>query len=253
MSLTTSPQSPVRRSPRGRSPARRALGVEFRLEADQFRGMLVLCAALLVISVLWTDVITFLAGIWAALSWYRYGRTDSPQHRALVAGLGLSRGDRLRARVLLVIIESLVLIAAGALGGIIAQWRGHGSEQILADQGMSAPVQVVLYILGTAVTLLVVALGVGKECMTRRPSGVMFGITMLVYIAGVIVSGALTATIGWIRWTETGPTQFIPRPLGIAVSLAVVVVLAAVLAWRVRAWVRSLDEPGAGARRTGPR
>lgn len=222
---------------------RRAVGVEARLHADQLRGMAILSVISLLLACFVSDFFSSLAVVWAALGWYRWGRTDSPERGALIAALGISRAARLRARVLLVVAESAALVMVGAGGGLLRWWNGDPVNALLATGSTSVLSQLGLYVLGTVLNLLVVAVCVGRECMTRTPSRWMSGVTLLVYLAGMIISAVLTGVTGWVRQEGERMSLLSPTGWSIAIALGMVVLLTVVLRQRVGAWVRSLNGP----------
>lgn len=249
MTATARRLRPVGRRAGGIHPAIRAARVDLRLQREAFAGSMILTAGALVLAVLSSELLTAYAPLWAALAWQRYGRGDTTAAVTLVASLGISRADRVRGRVLLVGLESAVLVVVTTIGTVIGTFRGDRvSMAPLTDELGGAPgavATVVAIAVLPVIALALVAMSVGRECTTRRPGWGMFGITLVVYFAALLVAGlGVAAPAAVVQAT-------VPQPWGTVCAVAIYGVTAALalllLRSRVRSWIRALNTRGEGA------
>src|SRR5699024_2806682 len=112
-------------------PAERRLGLavrtELRLNSVRALTTAMLCAAALIWAAVSTAHFNGLLTLWAALAWYRYGRADGVEREELRASLGLSRADRIRGRVVLVLAERAAVVATVAAGAVFSVALGRDS------------------------------------------------------------------------------------------------------------------------------
>ncbi|EWS82055.1 hypothetical protein BF93_13475 [Brachybacterium phenoliresistens] len=241
-----------------RTRALRALRLELRLHRETVAGTVAFSVIALLAAGLLTDILIWVAPLWAALLWYRLGREDVEQAADLRAGLGLSRADALRGRAALVVLLSLVLTVVTAVGTGIADAVGmDGATSLVVlggtAEGPVAPVPLVLPIeaLTIGLQLTVTGLIVGKECTTRRPSAWMWPLSLISYGGAVLLTSLLAMAGGFLvlqlmHLTELPFEQGI-RLFGLAqiVLLAILLVLALqLLRRRVRVWAGALDAGG---------
>lgn len=224
-----------------RERTRHTLRVEFGMHRGQYLSTLVLALLSLLIAVLWTDALTALAPLWAALAWQRHGRDRTAADDDLAAALGVSRADRIRGRALGIAAESAMLVAVWLLGGIVADLRGH-SAGTFGVGGLPSGVggAVVMVCLSALVIVLVLALVggvVGQECLVRRPGWGMYGITVIVLIGASIVSALVVLGAGALSGGALPPEWTALAVLAVVAPLAVLGLRA-----RIRRWIRELDE-----------
>lgn len=224
-----------------RERTRHALRVELGVHRGQYLSSLVLGLVSLLLAALWTDGLSALAPLWAALAWQRHGRDQTAADDDLAAVLGVSRADRIRGRALGIAAESAMLVAVWLLGGVVADLRGHSVGTFGAD-GLPGNVggAVVMVCLSALVIVLVLALvggAVGQECLVRRPGWGMYGITVIVLIGAVIVSALVVLGSGALSGGALPPEWTALAVLAVVAPLAVLGLRA-----RIRRWIRSLDE-----------
>ena len=109
-------------------PIRQAMLMELRLNNGRFGTAIVLCVLCLVLAATVTDALVAVLPIWAALAWYRYGRADTASRAELRASLGLSRADRVRWRVALIGLETLLLLLTSALAPFAVTATGRATS-----------------------------------------------------------------------------------------------------------------------------
>lgn len=223
-----------------------ALRTELRLNAGRFATTLVACAAMLFWAVLDSDQLSGILTLWAALAWYRYGRADTIERDELRASLGLSRADRVRGRVLLVLAEQAVVVLTVAASAVVSVLLGRetaGGAAPFSFSGDPSGSQLWIVLAGTlfsTVVLLATGMGVGGECTRRRPGRSVAVLSVLTYfVAGVLLSIPLLLVMIVLNvdpWDGT---------LGTPVTAAVLVVAALLLLLglraRARCWIRELD------------
>lgn len=228
-----------------------AVIVELRLNAGRVATTLIACAVALLLALFLTDQYAGLLTIWAVLAWYRYGRADTIERGQLRASLGLSRAEKVRARLVLIGAEHAAVIATVAAGAVISVLLGRdtagGAAPFFVSGAPSDPQLPILLVgaLFSAVTLLLTSILVGGECTVRRPGRSMAVLSVLIYfLAGMLLTIPLMLT-GISLGLELGSGQLATVMFG---SLLAVVGVALVIALRARArsWIRDLDSGRAG-------
>lgn len=230
-----------------RSPRGRAVIADLRLNRDQIAGTVLLAAGALVVLALGSDLLTSLAPLWAALAWYSLGRADTLEVRALRAGLGISRGDALRARVLVVGGVSALMVLLATIGAAVTAVRDPSSVQpalaIPGGDAGGAAWTCVIDALFCCLVLVFTALSVGRECVTRRPGWGMFGITLLSLVGSAFAAALTTwAPLVLVELAADAPRSAVLTEVG-AVVVLILELCGAVwlLRRRIRGWIRSLD------------
>lgn len=230
---------------------RQALAMDLRLNSGRFATTLLLCLLSLVVAVLGSDALMAVLPIWAALAWYRYGRGDTIEREELRAGLGLARADRVRGRVALIAVESALLILTTSLWLLLAPTLDLGVSirpgptfTVSGPPGLSEVVLVLVGAVQSVLVLLLTAIVVGGECVTRRPGAAAAVVTCLVYLGAGLLSAGLALPLGM---TGLSGDPLLPYLLIGAASAVVSGVLVLVLRRRVRTWIGLLDS-GAAAR-----
>lgn len=225
---------------------RRALAADLRLNLTTVGGMIALAVLAILLSAFAASLTAFFCLVWAVLAWYRYGRTGSAQRDLLLAGMGLSRADRVRGRVALVGIESAMLWAAWLICTVVGL-RTAGPDDLSPDLVEHPVLTTISGALAVILILLIVALLVGRECVVRRPGWGMFGLSLLsgmgaAIIAGIISAASIAALTG--SWNVLLAVR--PSTAWISATALVVLILltALLLRSRVRAWIRALDAGG---------
>lgn len=224
-------------------PTVRAARVELRLQLEAFAGSMILAALALVVAIVSTPFLTGLAPLWAALAWQRYGRADVPEAVAFKAALGISPAERVRGRVALVGLETLVLILVATAGTVIGMVRGDGGSMAPLSDALGGPWGAVLtafcVVLGSITVLSLVGVSVGRECTTRRPGWGMFAISLVVFFGASLLSALVVLLPAEIL------QAVMPRPWGTVCVVAYLLVAATFallfLRARVRSWIRGLD------------
>lgn len=223
-----------------------ALRTELRLNAGRAAITLLACAVALVWAAISTDQFSGVLTLWAALAWYRYGRADTIEREELRASLGLSRADRVRARVVLVLAEQAAVVTTVAACAVLSVRLGRASTGGAAPFSFSGdPSGPQLWIvlagaLFSAISLLGAGVVVGGDCTTRRPARSMAVLSLLTYfLVGLLLTIPLllvTIVMNIDPWGGTLGTQ-------VTAGLLAVAVLALMLALRtrVRRWIRALD------------
>lgn len=243
MSTDTRPGTPTETAASRRRALRRALAVDLRLNADRFGGTLVTCGLFLLLSVVLTGGFADLLPLWAALAWYRYGRADTVERDELRASLGMSRADRLRGRVALIALESLVILLAAGAASLLAKALGSDDGSVASaaiPAGASLVLESVISTLTSAVILLLVGIWVGGDCLTHRPGRSMAVLSVLVFGLTAVL-GALVLSLPLMVLTTFGIDAGVPSILAPLGLLVVVVLLALLLRARMHAWLRQLD------------
>ncbi|MFC0675943.1 hypothetical protein [Brachybacterium hainanense] len=235
--------------------AMRALRVELRLHRETVAGTVVFSVIALLAAGLLTDILIWVAPLWAALLWYRLGREDEEQSADLRAGLGLSRADALRGRAALAVLLTLGLTVVTAIGTGIADAVGmDGATSLVAlgstIEGPVAPALLSLPIqaLTIGLQLTITGLVVGKECTTRRPGTAMWLLSLISYGGAVLLTSLLAAAGGVLALQLTNLVDLPVEQQIQLFGLAQIVLLATLLAValhllrrRVRAWAGALD------------
>ncbi|MFC0675942.1 hypothetical protein [Brachybacterium hainanense] len=235
---------------------RRALRVEARLHREMLGGTVILGAAVMILAGLVSDAPRTLLPLWAVAAWYRLGRHDGADRAVLNAGLGLSRVDALRARLILVGLDAAVTLAFLAASGVLAVLSGHdtsgsGTSALVAGHGLAdALLGVPAEVLWTAAALVLTAVMVGRASTTRRPgigavllaaaSGL--GAYLLVALVLMAVGAVGGILLGVVRGTDAAPVGDLPMWAGIFTALLACLVLG--LLWlrrSIRGWIRDLD------------
>lgn len=225
---------------------RQALVMELRLNRGRFGASVLLCALCLILAFTFTDALMVVLPLWAALAWYRYGRADTIEREELRASLGLSRADRVRGRTALISVETMLLILTTAVWLLLAQALtivtsiGPGPTfTISGPPGLREIVLVVAGSLQSAVVLLLTAIGVGRESVTRRPGLAMAMLSLAVYFGAGLLS-SIVVGIPMAALAQTGAV-LMPYLVTIVILLVIGSVLGLLLRGRVRAWIRRLD------------
>ena len=232
-------------------PIRQAMLMELRLNNGRFGTAIVLCVLCLVLAATVTDALVAVLPIWAALAWYRYGRADTASRAELRASLGLSRADRVRGRVALIGLETLLLLLTSALAPFADTATGRATSvepgPTFTVQGPPGLPQAALVLVGLAMSALVLVITailalVGKTMLQRGQTpqpkeNVMKDVEAIkqgVIRMPLVALGLGDVSLGWYLLAGAG---------------AVVLLAAAllVLRRRVRRWIRDLDS-GAAAR-----
>ena len=147
-----------------------ALRTELRLNAGRVATTLILCAAALAWAAIATDQYAGLLTLWAALAWYRYGRADTIEREELRASLGLSRADRVRGRVMLVLAEQAAVVLTVAAGAVLSVGLGResvGGAAPFSFSGDPSGSQLWIVLAGalfSAMALLGTGIVVGGDC-----------------------------------------------------------------------------------------
>lgn len=235
----------------GRGGPRRAVAAELRLNASRVAGTLLACAVALLLALVHSDVYSGLLTLWAALAWYRYGQADTVEREELRTSLGLSRADRVRARVALIAAETAAVIATVTAGAVISVLRGRetvGGGAPFSVTGDPTDPQIPIVLVGmlfSTLTLILTAIAVGGECTVRRPSRSMAVLSVVVYF----LTGGLLAIVTMLPAMLisfdpfAGPDSTVLFGMLLA---AVGLVLVLVLRARLRNWIRDLDSGPAG-------
>lgn len=225
---------------------RRALVMELRLNSGRFTASVLLCVLCLILAFTLTDGLMVVLPLWAALAWYRYGRADTVEREELRASLGLSRADRVRGRVALISVETTLLILTAAIWLLLAPVLsidpsiGPGpSFTVQGPPGLPEAVLVVAGSLQSGVVLLLTAIGVGRECVTRRPGLAMAVLSVVVYFAAGLLSSIVVGLP--LAVLDLSGALIMPYLLVIALLLVLGAVLALVLRRKVRTWIGQLD------------
>lgn len=233
-------------------PIRQAMLMELRLNSGRFGTAVALCVLCLVLAATITDALVAVLPIWAALAWYRYGRADTAARAELRASLGLSRADRVRGRVALIGLETLLLLLTAGLAPFVSTETGRAISvepgPTFAVQGPPGLPQAVLVLVGlamSALVLVITAIVVGGDCLTHRPARSMAVLSIVVYLgAGMLWSAAIGVPLVALSLGEAPLGWYLLVGVGAAVVLAAALL---VLRRRVRRWIRALDS-GAAAR-----
>lgn len=233
-------------------PLHRTLEIELRMQTAQIGISAVLGALSVVLAATITDGLLGLLPIWAALAWYRHGRADTADRRQLRAALGLSRADAVRGRVALIAVESAGLILCLMLGTVLARLLAHRSTVLpgptvswAPPPGMPLGVELLTAAAHVILVLLLTAVVMGGEGVTRRPGRGVLLTGLVVYLgAGLLVAVPLVLVMAAVQLDGLGTGAQLLLAAGIAACDAL---LALVLRRRVRVWIRQLDSAGAPA------
>lgn len=231
-------------------PIRQAFLMEFRLNSGRFGFSMALCVVSVAAAATVTDGLMTVLPFWAALAWFRYGRADTIERAELRAGLGLSRGDRVRGRVALIGVESIILLLTSEIWLLTAPVLDFGTTvRPGATFGISGPPdlsELVIVLVGTvqaAFVLLITAIVVGGDCVTHRPARSMAVLSILVYLgAGLLSTVVVGLPLGMLELSG-GPEM--PYLVAGAGTVVVIAVLVLVLRRRIRAWIGLLDSGAA--------
>jgi hypothetical protein len=233
-------------------PLRKAMLMELRLNSSRFGTAVALCVLCLVLSATITDALVAALPIWAALAWYRYGRADTASRAELRASLGLSRADRVRGRVALIGLETLLLLLTAALApfattatGRVVSVEPGPTFTVQGPPGLPQAVLVGVGLAMSALVLVITAIVVGGDCLTHRPAWSMGVLSFVVYLgAGMLCSAAIGVPTVALELGEVSLGGYLLVGVGVLVLLAAALL---VLRRRVRRWIRALDS-GAAAR-----
>ena len=231
-----------------------ALRTELRLNAGRLATTLAACAAALLGAALFTDQLSGVLTLWAVLAWYRYGRADTIEREELRASLGLSRADRVRGRVLLVLAEQAVVVLTVAASAVLSVQLGRATAggaapfSFTGDPSGSQLWIVLAGMLFSMTTLLATGIIVGGDCTTRRPGRSIALLSVLTYfLVGVLLSLPLMLATIVMNIDE------FDGALGTLVTAGLFALAALALLLGLRAtarrWIRELDSsPRAVAR-----
>lgn len=238
------------------TPLHRIFEIELRLQTAQIGTSAVLGVLAVVLAATVTDGLLAVLPIWAALAWYRHGRTDTVERRQLRAALGLSRADAVRGRVTLIAVESAGLLLCLLLGTVLARLLAHRSSVLPGPTvswspppGVPLGVELVTAATHVALVLLLTAVVIGGEGVTRRPGRGMLLTGLVVYLGiGLLVAAPLGLVLAAVELDDGGAWAHLLVAAGIAVC-AVFAALA--LRRRMREWIRRLDSAGAATAPSG--
>jgi len=230
----------------GLGALRRAFLVDLCLNSRTATATLFTCGISLVLAAFFTDGFAGLLPIWAALAWYRYGRGDTIGRQELRASLGMTRADRVRGRVALIAVESVVILLTMGAATLITVALGHDSTgtgptlKVSTGPGVSTLVTTVVAVLYAGLVLLLTGILMGADCLTRRPGWGAAVLSVLIYfLAGLLGAFVLMLPLMLLTWSRVD--DLIGAVLAIAVLLGAFAVLTIVLRSRMRAWIRQLD------------
>lgn len=223
-----------------------ALRTELRLNAGRVATTLILCAAALAWAAISTDEYSGLLTLWAALAWYRYGRADTIEREELRASLGLSRADRVRSRVVLILAEQAAVILTVAVGSVLSVRLGResvGGAAPFSFSGDPSGPQLWIVLAGalfSAMALLGTGIVVGGDCTTHRPARSIAVLSILTYfLVGILLTIPLllmTIVMNVDPWDGTLGT-----PVTVVLLSAAILALLLWLRARARRWIRELD------------
>ena len=223
-----------------------AVRAELRLNSVRALTTVLLCAAALIWAAISTDQFNGLLTLWAALAWYRYGRADGIEREELRASLGLSRADRIRGRVVLVLAEQAAVVATVAAGAVFSVALGRDSAGgaapfTLSGDPMGPQLGIVLAgALFSMICLLVTGLVVGGDCTTRRPGRSLAVLSILTYfLVGLLLTIPLLL-VSLILSRDPWDGAF-GTPVVAGLLVGTVVALLVALRARVRRWIPALD------------
>lgn len=223
-----------------------ALRTELRLNAGRLATTLAACAAVLLGAALFTDQLSGVLTLWAVLAWYRYGRADTIEREELRASLGLSRADRVRGRVLLVLAEQAVVVLTVAASAVLSVQLGRstvGGAAPFSFSGDPSGSQLWIVLAGmlfSALVLLVTGIIVGGDCTTRRPGRSLAVLSVLTYfLVGILLALPLMLVTIVMNVDPFDGTLGTPVTAGLF-ALAVLALLLGLRA-RARRWIRELD------------
>jgi hypothetical protein len=233
-------------------PIPQAMTMELRLNGGRFGLSMALCALSVVLAATVTDALASVLPLWAALAWYRYGRADTAERAELRALLGLSRADRVRGRVALIGLETLILLLATVLAPLAATATGLGVSvtpgptfTLSGPPGLPGVLLALTGTLQAALVLTLTAIAAGGDCVVRRPARSMAVLSIVVYLgAGLLSSMLIGVPLVAAELSSSAATTQLLVSAGVAGLLAVTLL---VLRRRVRAWIDRLDS-GAPAR-----
>ena len=219
---------------------------DLRLNSGRFGASILLCVLSLAAAAVLTDALTAVLPIWAALAWYRYGRADTLEREELRAGLGLSRADRVRGRSALIVVETIALIVTAGAATLLSTAVGRepvsGAGPTFTVSGAPSLSPLLVVPVGTlysGTVMLLVAIFVGGECVTRRPGRGMLLTSLAVYfcagLLGAVVIGPLMTFE--VLGSGGGPSLIAAA----AILVLAIVLLSLLLGRRVRAWIAQLD------------
>ena len=223
-----------------------AVRTELRLNAGRAATTLLACAAVLTWAAISTDQFAGVLTLWAALAWYRYGRADTIEREELRASLGLSRADRVRGRVVLVLAEQAAVVATVAAGAVLSVRLGRetagGAAPFTVSGDPSGP-QLWIVLAGalfSAISLLVTGIVVGGDCTTRRPGRSLAVLSILTYfIVGLLLMIPLLLISIALAIDPLDGTLGTPVTVGLLV--AAILALLVGLRAQARRWIRELD------------
>lgn len=223
-----------------------AVRTELRLNAGRVVTTLIACAAVLLWAAISTDQFAGVLTLWAVLAWYRYGRADTIEREELRASLGLSRADRVRGRVVVVLAEQAAVVLTVAGGALLSVQLGRetvGGAAPFSFTGDPSGPQLGIVLAGTlfsAMALLGTGIVVGGDCTAHRPSRSIAVLSILTYfLVGILL------TIPLLLVTIVMNVDPVDGALGTLVTVALLsaAILAVLLGLRARArsWIRELD------------
>ena len=223
-----------------------ALRTELWLNAGRTATTLAACAAVLLWAALVSDQLSGILTLWAVLAWYRYGRADTIEREELRASLGLSRADRVRGRVVLVLAEQAVVVLTVAASAVLSVQLGRdttGGAAPFSFSGDPSGSQLWIVLAGalfSTTILLATGIIVGGDCTTRRPGRSLAVLSVLTYfLVGVLLSLPLmlvTIVMNVDPFDGMRATVVLVIPFAVAVFTLLLGLRA-----RARRWIRELD------------
>ena len=223
-----------------------AVRTELRLNAGRVVTTLIACAVVLLWAAISTDQFAGVLTLWAVLAWYRYGRADTIEREELRASLGLSRADRVRGRVVVVLAEQAAVVLTVAGGALLSVQLGRetaGGAAPFSFTGNPSGPQLGIVLAGTlfsAMALLGTGIVVGGDCIVRRPGRSVAVLSVPVYfLIGVLFSLPLMLTM--IVQNADPWEGGIGTTVMVALFVAAVILLLLGLRARARRWIRELD------------
>lgn len=226
-------------------PLPRAALIEARLNSGRLATSALVCLTAGLLAVALTDSLMSLLPFWAGLAWYRHGRADTLERDELRASLGLSRADKVRGRVAVISAETALLLATMIGWFLLAPMLGRSALSPVSVFMLSGPPELpaaVLLLDGVLMSvavLLLTAIVMGGETLTRRPGASVAVLSVVIYLLLGLGVAVLVGLPLIAQMADGDPTV---TYLVITVLLvALVAVLVPLLRRRVRTWIRLLD------------
>ena len=228
--MTTSTTPRLDPGASGHCADRRAFAVDVQLHRAGLWGFASYCLISLLLCVLGFDpgaVLPMIVVFGMAIGW---GRDDDRARLVALAGMGISRGARIRARARLLGVMGLAAVLVGTLdSGITA--LAHPSPDALSTVILGSLVQ-----LGAGIAT---AAAIGRDVLVRTPGWSLFVLSILVLFLAM-VGVTMFGLIGIVA----GPAD---EPLRVAVLAPVFTIVDGALLFllrsNVRRWVREVSSP----------